>query len=132
MATATFNTVIEAPVGEDNIYDLDVIITTDVVFDKGKTYSFNKEPNLNISLKENLLTLKAGAYGPVLILVSGITETAVATTKVSGFQAAKNEYTDNATLQTNITNTKKNWPNIISRTPIKGGEVGPNPKNENK
>lgn len=129
MATATFNTAIEAPVGkETNTYDLDTIITTDIVFDTGKTYSFNKEPNLNISLEGNLLTLKAGAYGPVLILVSSdIIQTAVASTKVSGFQAAKNEFIDNATLRTNITNTQKNWPSIISRTPIKGGEVGPRP-----
>jgi|LakMenEpi03Aug12_release.lakeMendotaPanAssembly.Ray.scaffolds.fasta_scaffold09927_37 hypothetical protein len=128
MATATFNTAIEAPIGEDNIYDLDSIITTDIVFDKGKTYKFDKEPNLNISLKENLLTLSEGAYGPVEILVSSdITETAVATTKVSGFQAGKNEYMDNATLQTNFSDTQKNWSSIISRTPIKGGEAGPKP-----
>jgi hypothetical protein len=84
---------------------------------------------LNISLKENLLTLKTGAYGPVEILVSSdITETAIANTKVSGFQAAKNEFSVNTTLQTNIDDTQKNWPNIISRKPIKGGEVGPGPR----
>ena len=130
MATATFNTVIEAPVGEEtNIYDLDSIITTDIVFNKGKTYSFNNKVNVNINLKGNLLSLKAGAYGPVEILVSSdIIQTAVATTKVSGFQAAKNEYIDNAALQSNFSNTKKSWPDIISRTPIKGGEVSAGPR----
>ena len=128
MATATFNTAIETAVGKDNIYDLDVIITTDIVFNKGKTYSFNNEVNVNISLKDNQLTIANGAYGPVEILVSGITETAIASTKVSGFQAAKNEYMDNKTLRTNIDNTQKNWPTIISRKPIKGGEVGPGPR----
>ena len=123
MVTATFNTAIEAPTSESNIYDLDRIITTDIVFNKGKTYSFNKQPNLNISLKDNQLTIANGVYGPVGILVSSdITETAIANTKVSGFQAAKNEYMDNPTLQTNIDDTQKNWPNIISRKPIKGGE----------
>jgi hypothetical protein len=121
MATATFNTVIEAPIGEDNIYDLNRIITTDIVFNKGKTYSFNNNVNVNISLKDNQLTIANGAYGPVEILVSGITETAIASTKVSGFQAAKNEFIVNKTLQANITNTQKNWPTIIARTPIKGG-----------
>ena len=128
MATATFNTAIETAVGKDNIYDLDVIITTDIVFNKGKTYSFNNEVNVNISLKDNQLTIANGAYGPVEILVSGITETAIASTKVSGFQAAKNECMDNKTLRTNIDNTQKNWPTIISRKPIKGGEVGPGPR----
>lgn len=128
MVTATFNTAIEAPTSESNIYDLDRIITTDIVFNKGKTYSFNKQPNLNISLKDNQLTIANGAYGPVEILVSsdikGVTPV-VAGTKVSGFQATKNEYADNVTLQTNIDTTRTNWSTIISRKPIKGGEVGP-------
>jgi len=129
MATATFNTAIEAPVGGEtsSIYDLDVIITTDIVFNKGKTYSFTNKPMLSITLKDNQLTIANGAYGPVEILVSGITETAVATTKVSGFQAGKNEYVDNATLQENLDVTKTSWSSIISRTPIKGGEAGPRP-----
>jgi len=116
MATATFNTAIESPVGESNIYNLDDIITTDIVFNKSKTYSFNEQPMLSITLKDNELIIANGAYGPVEILVSSdITETAVATTKVSGFQAGKNEYMDNATLQTNLDVTKTSWSTIISR-----------------
>lgn len=151
MATATFNTAIEAPepvkkqgpikeqVGKEligdmpldrengtNTYDLDSIITTDIVFAGGKTYSFNKELNGNIKLDGNTLFLFEGAYGPVEILVSsdikGVTSV-VASTKVSGFQAAKNGYADNVTLQTNIDTTRTNWSNIISRRPIKDGEA---------
>lgn len=150
MATATFNTAIEAPepvkkqgpikgqIGKEligdvpldrengtNTYDLDSIITTDIVFERGKTYSFNTEHNGNIKLDGNKLTLSEGAYGSVEILVSsdikGVTPV-VAGTKVSGFQATKNEYADNVTLQTNIDTTRTNWSNIITRRPIKGGE----------
>ena len=113
MATAIFNTQIEAPRKGPNTYNLDTVITK-TGFENSKDFSYTLTPMENVSLENSILSVEVGAYGKIEIKVlDRSNNSAIAETEIYGFLADRSKLLNNENYIKIKEDLRANWASII-------------------